>query len=191
MAMSPSCFYPSSGVDRGTEGSTRNGQSFIVGANATQLPYDMQYGGDGAEEAVEGEGEDKLDEESKKKRYWEEHDLSHLDDDPAVTDMLLGPEEIEAHSMLFDIVNPDWKKVKRDMDRRAMVKEEQQEKRRKRKLEECYKMEPLAYIAGKVQKRFRSARTDPDAFLRLTGQLPDQVKPAPSPTVSVKEMKQD
>merc|ERR1712154_99129 len=114
-----------------------------------------------------------------------------MGDDPSVRAMLLDNEEIKAKSMMFDICNPDWKKVKKDMDRRSMIKEEEEEKRRKRKLEEGYSMDPHEYIAGRVNKRFRSARTDPEAFAKLTGQLPVEPLVAPSPTVSIKQMKED
>merc|ERR1712129_620278 len=120
------------------------------------------------------------------RQYFEEHDLSHLDGDETVLTMLLSGEEVRAKTKLFEVCNPDWLKVKKDMDRRAMIKEEKQAQR-KRKLDDTYKTDPHEFVAGKVKKRFRSAKTDPEAYYRLTGQRPATTQTQEmSPAVTIK-----
>lgn len=117
-------------------------------------------------------------------KYFEENDLSIYDDDPAVKSMILSTEEIAAKNKLFEVLNPDWKKVKKDMDRRAMKKEEQDKKSNKRKLCEI-QQDKMRDVKNRVNKRFKvcSDRINPEAFERLTGIIANPSSLSPPSTV--------
>eukprot|EP00483_Globobulimina_turgida_P006789 UN06801 len=89
-----------------------DGTSFIVGANATQLDEYDDNGYDNEDMDVE---------KQKIFKYYEDHDLSHLDNDLEVKSMLLSENESIAKNKMFLVCNPDWIKVKKDIDRRQMV----------------------------------------------------------------------
>ena len=70
--------------------------------------------------------------------------------------------------------------MKKDIERKQIVKEEKKRKN-KRKLTASYKDDPHRYIAGKLNKRFKSDKTNYAAYYKLIGQQP------PSPPVNIKK----
>eukprot|EP01084_Bolivina_argentea_P227900 384987_1 len=91
------------------------------------------------------------DDMEKRFKYWEKNSLSELDDDPEVNNMILvDKDEIAAKTKMFMINVPDWIKVKKDMDRREMIREKNKLKSRKRKLNESYKEDKCLNVMDKV-----------------------------------------
>ena len=154
---------------------TDGGCSFIVGANATQLDEYGDYD-DNGQQIGYNDGDGDVNKEEKFK-YHEQNDLSFLDNDPAIKQMLLNEDEQQAKNAIFEICNPDYKQVKKQMDRKAMIKEEK-ERKNKRKIGQSYKDDPHGYIAGKLSKRFKaelSDKTNKEAYYRLIGkELPSE-----------------
>eukprot|EP00485_Elphidium_margaritaceum_P019945 CAMPEP_0202729374 /NCGR_PEP_ID=MMETSP1385-20130828/186101_1 /ASSEMBLY_ACC=CAM_ASM_000861 /TAXON_ID=933848 /ORGANISM="Elphidium margaritaceum" /LENGTH=940 /DNA_ID=CAMNT_0049395635 /DNA_START=25 /DNA_END=2845 /DNA_ORIENTATION=+ len=136
-----------------------------------------EFDGDDNNDYGDEEEDDDLDEEQMLK-YHEENDLSYLDDDATVQNMLLSEREIVAKTKLFQAINPDWHIVKQRMDEREMVKQEKLEIRdKKRKLCEALKNDPCSQyssLVDRVQKRFKGGfiknEVNIEAYYKLTGQ---------------------
>lgn len=113
-------------------------------------------------------------------KYFEANDLSVYDDDPAVKSMILSKEQTAAKEKLWGVLNPDWDKVKKDMDRRAMIKEEKIKRSKKRKFYETQE-DKMQDVKNRVNKRFKvcSDRINPEVFERMTG-IKNSSSPSPS-----------